>query len=71
MLGIGVFLRNHLGDVFTFYVAPIILGTNNMEKDNTFLEGLKHAKKFFFSYLHIEGDSSVIINACIFMNSDN
>ena len=55
--GIGIFLRNHLGEVLTFYAAPISYGTNNMEEAYALLEGLILAKRMSLSCLHIEGDS--------------
>lgn len=69
--GIGVSLRNHPGEVFLFYAMPINLGTNNMAESTTLLEGLILLKRMYFSCLHIEGDSSVVINACIHRKSNN
>lgn len=63
--GIGISLRNQSREVLAFYAKPIPFGTNNMAESTTLLEGLLLAKYLSFSCLHIEGDSSVVINACI------
>ncbi len=63
--GIGVAIRNHQGVVVSLKVAPIPYGSNNLAKASALLEGLVLAKKLAITSLHVEGDSSVIINACI------
>ena len=68
---IRVCLRNHLGEVLSFYAVPISPSTNNMAEATTLLEGLIQAKRMYFSCLHIDGDSSIVINACVHKKSNN
>ena len=46
-------------------VSPLPINTNNMEEAQALLAGLILAKQGNFHRLHTEGDSSVIIDACI------
>ena len=46
-------------------VSPFPIGTNNMVEAQALLVGLILAKQGNFRLLHIEGDSSIIIEACI------
>lgn len=68
---IGACQRNHLCQVLVFYTTPISPGTNNMVESNALLEGSILAKRMYFSYLRIEGHSSIIINSSIHRKSDN
>ena len=46
-------------------MSPLPIGTNNIAEAHALLAGLLLAKQGCFNRLHIEGDSSVIIDACI------
>ena len=46
-------------------VCPLPIDTNNIAEAHTLLARLLLAKQGYFHRLHIEGDSSIIINACI------
>ena len=63
--GLGVCIRDSNGDIVAITASPFHIGTNNMAKAQALLAGLILAKQGNFCSLHIEGDSSVIIEACI------
>ena len=63
--GFGVCIRNSFGDVVAITVSPFPINTNNMAEAHAFLAGLILTKQGNFHWLHIEGDSSIIIDACI------
>ena len=63
--GFGACIRNSEGDVVAITVSPLPINTNNMVEAQALLASLILAKQGNFWLLHIEGDSSVIINACI------
>ena len=63
--GFGACIRNPFGQVVAITVSPLPVDTNNMAEAHALLAGLILAKQGFFHRLHIEGDSSVIIDACI------
>ena len=46
-------------------ISPLPIDTNNIAKAYALLAGLILAKQVYFHRLHIEGDSLVIIDACI------
>ena len=60
-----VCVSNSFGDVVAITVSPLPINTNNMAEAQALLAGLILAKQGNFHPLHIEGDSSVIIDACI------
>ena len=47
-------------------MSPLPIGTNNIVEAHALLAGLLLAKQGCFNRLHIEGDSLVIIDACIY-----
>ena len=63
--GCGICLRNHLGEVLAFKCLSLPSSTNNTEKALGLLYGLVLAKNLELKVIHIEGDSNLIINACI------
>ncbi|GLJ48440.1 hypothetical protein SUGI_1022440 [Cryptomeria japonica] len=69
--GIGIVFRDHLGSLLALKAMPISPGTNNMAEACALLEGLAMAKDLNFKYLHIEGDSTIVINACKVRKADN
>ena len=66
--GFGACIRNLDGNVVAITISPLPINTNNMAEAQALLAGLTLAKQGNFQLLHIEGDSSVIINACIHRN---
>lgn len=69
--GIGVCIRDHTGCVLALKAAFIPGGTNNFAEAYALLEGILLVKELNISYIHIEGDSAIIISACIKRNIDN
>lgn len=67
--GIGYVLHDHYGDVLCFEACPIAPTTNNFAEALALLQGLSTAKKFQIRHIHVEGDSSIIINACVRQSS--
>ena len=63
--GSGACIRNLDGDVVAITVSPLPINTNNMVVAQALFASLILAKQGNFWLLHIEGDSSVIINAYI------
>lgn len=62
---IGVLICDYLGDPCTFEDTFIFLETNSIAKAIALLHGLALAKRGGHHHIHIEGDSFVIIRACI------
>ena len=52
--------------VVAITVSPLPIDTNNIAKAHALLAGLLLAKQGCFNRLHIEGDSSIIIDAHIY-----
>ena len=63
--GFGACIRNSSREVVAIIVSPLPIDTNSMAEAHTLLAGLILAKQGYFHQLHIEGDSSFIIDACI------
>jgi ribonuclease HI len=63
--GCGICLRNHLGEVLAFKCLSLPSSTNNTAEAFGLLYGLVLAKNLELKVIHIEGDSNLIINACI------
>ena len=63
--GFGACIRNSSGEVVVIIVSPLPIDTNNIAEAHALLPGLILAKNGYFHRLHIEGDSSIIIDACI------
>ena len=63
--GFGVCIRNLFGDVMAIIVSPLPINTNNMAEAQALLVGFILEKQGNFHRLHIEGDFSIIIDACI------
>ena len=63
--GFGECIRNSFGQVVAITVSPLPIDTNNIVEAHDLLAGLILAKQGYFHGLQIEGDSSVIIDACI------
>ena len=63
--GFGACIRNSFGEVVALTISPLPIDTNNITDAHALLAGLLLAKQGCFTRLHIEGDSSVIIDACI------
>ena len=63
--GFGACIRNYFGEVVEIKISPLPIDTNNIAEAHALLAGLLLAKQGCFNRLHIEGDSSVIIEACI------
>lgn len=69
--GIAVCIRDNRGDILAVKSSPLQQGTNNMEKVHVLFVGLVLARKGGFQHTQVEGDSMVIINACIKRESHN
>ena len=63
--GFGACIRNSIGEVVAIIVSPFPIDTNNILEAHALLAGLILDNQGYFYRLHIEGDSSVIIDACI------
>lgn len=63
--GVGVCIRDYMGDLKAFKSSILPPGTNNVVEVQALLEGLILAKKLDFLKVHVEVDSSLIINAYI------
>ena len=61
----GACIRDPSSQVVAIIVSPLTIDTNNIAEAQALLAGLILAKQGCFHRLHIEGDSSVIIDACI------
>ena len=61
----GACIRNPSGQVLAITIAPFPFDINNIAEAYALLAGLILAKQACFHRLHIEGDSIVIIDACI------
>ena len=64
--GLGACIWDSHGSVVAITTSPLPKGTNNMVEAQALLAGLILAKRGNNYFLHIEGDSSIIINACIY-----
>ena len=65
MSGIGVCLRNHLGIPLFIKSSHIPWGTSNNVEVSALLLGLVSALSMKIPRLQVEGDSLIIIQACI------
>jgi ribonuclease HI len=63
--GASVCIRDNQGAVLAIKSCSLPRGTNNMAEAHGLLAGLSLARKGGFQRVQIEGDSLVIINACI------
>ena len=61
----GACIRDSNGEVVALITSPLPINTNNIVEAQALLVGLILAKQGNFWLLYIEGDSFVIINACI------
>ena len=62
---IGVCLRNEFGHPIAMKSFDIFPGTNNIVEVSSLLQGLVLAKSLGFECIHVEGDSLIVIQACI------
>jgi ribonuclease HI/exonuclease III len=69
--GIGVCIRDECGRVLAIKSQALPPGTNNMAEAHALLAGLILARRNGFHSVHIEGDSMIIIKACLSKNSFN
>ena len=58
-------LRNEFGHLIAMKSFDILPGTNNIVEMSTLLQGLVLAKSLGFECIHVEGDSLIVIQACI------
>ena len=63
--GCGMCLRNHLGEVLAFKCLSLPSSMNNTAEALELLYGLVLANNLELKVIHIEGDSTLIINSCI------
>ena len=63
--GLGACIRNWQGEVVAIKEDVLPVGTSNLAEAQALLAGLILAKRCNVSSIHIEGDSQVIINACL------
>lgn len=63
--GISFSLHDYLGTIINFEAFPIAPGTNNLVEAYAMLQGISATKRLCVHHIHVEGDSSIIINACI------
>lgn len=71
LLVVGIYIRDHLGNICALKSLPISHKTNNIVEDSALLHGLLLANKGGFPKVNIEGESMVIINVCIKRSSHN
>lgn len=64
-MGFGVSIQNSFGKVVSISVSHLPIDMNNIAEAHALLARLLLAKQGYFNKLHIEGDSLVIIDACI------
>ena len=62
---IGVCIRDHEGRVTDLLAKKIPLGTNNCAEAMALLFGVEMALKKNYTQIQIEGDSNLVINACL------
>jgi ribonuclease HI len=67
--GLGACIRNWQGEVVAIKADVLPVGTSNLAEAQALLAGLILAKRCNVSSIHIEGDSQVIINACLSRSS--
>ena len=67
--GLGACIRNWQGEVVAIKADVLPVGTSNLAEAQALLAGLILAKRCNVSSIHIEGDSQVIINACLSWSS--
>ncbi len=70
-LGARVCIRDHNGWVLGMLAQKFPIGTNNKAKSMTLLLGLELALQLNIVNIHIEGDSSVVINSCVNKKLEN
>ena len=63
--GIGVCIRDHEGRVIDLLAKKIPSGTNNCAEAMALLFGVEMALKKNYTQIQIEGDSTLVINACL------
>ena len=63
--GAGVCIRNYNGIVVCMLAQHLLVGTNNKVEAMALLLGLELALQLKLDNIHIEGDSTVVINSCV------
>ena len=63
--GIGFIVRDYHGTVIYFEAFHISPSTTNFVEAFDMLQGLSTATRLRVQHIHVEGDSSVIVNVCI------
>ena len=63
--GAGVCIRDHNGQVLGMLAQKLLIVTNNKAEDMALLLGLELAFQLSITNIHIEVDSSVVINSCV------
>ena len=69
--GIGVCIRDYEGKIIELLAKNIPPGTNNTAEALALLYGLRLALDMNLKDIHIEGDSNLVINACLKRKVDN
>lgn len=62
---VGVCIRDHNGQVFGMLAQKLPIGTNNKAEAMALLLALELAFQLSITNIHIEGDSSMVINSCV------
>lgn len=63
--GAKVCIRNHNGQAVGMLAQKLPVGTNNKTEAMKLLLGLELSLQLNIAIIHIEGDSSVVINSCV------
>ena len=69
--GARVCIRDHNGQVLGMLAQKLLIGTNNKVEAMALLLGLELTFQLSITNIHIEGDSSVVINSCVKKESQN
>ena len=69
--GAGVCVRDHNGRVLGMLAQKLLVGTNNKVEAMALLLGLELALQLNIVNIHIEGDSSMVINSCLKKKTEN
>ena len=64
-------IRDNNGQVLAMLAHKLSIGTNNKVEAIVLLLGLELASRLSITNIHIEGDSSVVINSCVKKISQN
>ena len=66
-----VCIRDHNGWVLGMLAQKLLVGTNNKVEAMALLLGLELALQLNIVNIHIEGDSSMVINSCLKKKTEN